>query len=150
MLKTFLNNTGYVCLKLVKDGKRISVLLHRVVAEHFQPNPENKPEVNHKDGNKLHNAASNLDWVTSAENKAHARENGLWEYNKPTTGIKIGKSSQYHNVAWDKSRNRWTATVRHDGKNWFPKRFVSEIEAAKHVNWIIDELSLTDRLRNIV
>lgn len=150
VMKTYLNNNGYVCLKLVKEGKRTSVLLHRVVAEQFMPNPDNKPEVNHEDGNKENCALSNLSWMTSAENKAHARENGLWEYNKPSTGKKLGNSSQFHNVIWDSSRNKWIGVVRHNSKNHFQKRFDNEIDAAKHVNWILDELGLTDRVRNIV
>lgn len=150
VMKTYLNNNGYVCLKLVKEGRRQSVLLHRVVAEHFHPNPENKPEVNHDNGNKLNCAAVNLEWMTSAENKAHARNTGLWEHNRPSTGIKLGKSSSYHNVIWDKSREKWIGVVRHNSKNWHPKRFYTEVEAAKHVNWILDELGLIDRTRNIV
>ena len=150
VLKTYLNNNGYVCLKLVNENGRKSVLLHRIVADHFLPNPDNKPEVNHDDGNKLNCAVANLEWMTSAENKLHAKESGLWEYNKPSTGIKLGNSSQYHNVLWDKSRNKWVGVVRHNSKNHFPKRFDNEVDAAKHVNWILDELELTDRARNIV
>lgn len=150
VMKTYTNNNGYTCLKLVKEGVRTSVLLHRVVAEHFLLNPDNKPEVNHEDGNKANCAASNLSWMTSAENKAHAKANGLWSYNKPSTGIKIGNSSQFHNVIWDKARNKWMGVVRHNSKNHFQKRFDTELEAAKHVNWILDELGLKDRARNDV
>jgi hypothetical protein len=52
-------------------------LLHRLIAKAFIPNPENKPEVNHKDGNCAHNWSANLEWATAEENKQHAVENGL-------------------------------------------------------------------------
>lgn len=66
--------SGY---QLVVIGKE-TWSIHRIVATTFVPNPENKPEVNHIDGNKQNNAASNLEWVTRAENVQHAVEHGLF------------------------------------------------------------------------
>ena len=51
--------------------------IHRFVANAFIPNPDRLPEVNHKDGNKMNNSASNLEWVTSSENSKHAHAMGL-------------------------------------------------------------------------
>jgi len=59
------------------DGVASSLYLHRIVAEAFIPNPENKPEVNHKDGNKLNNKLDNLEWATRSENTIHMYEMGL-------------------------------------------------------------------------
>ena len=149
-LKTFINNSGYVCIKLTNGGVKKHRLIHRLVADLFIENPDDKREVNHIDGNKLNNNVCNLEWVTSSENKAHAKAEGLWVYNKPKTGIKIGNTSKYHNVTWDRARKKWKASVFHNNKPHKQKRFETEEEAALHVNWILDELKLTDRPRNVI
>lgn len=64
-----------VCLS--KENKFESVSVHRLVAKHFIENPENKAYVNHIDGNKFNNEASNLEWTTPSENKLHAVKNGF-------------------------------------------------------------------------
>ena len=149
-LKSYINNSGYECIKFTNGGVRKHRLIHRLVAEAFVSNPDNKKEVNHIDGNKLNNNAYNLEWVTSSENKQHAIATGLKVYNLPSLGLKLSSTSKYHNVGYDKSRNKWIASVRHNGKSYFQKRFVTEEEAALHVNWILDELNLSDRPRNII
>lgn len=53
--------------------------VHRLVAETYIDNKESKPEINHKDGNKQNNNVSNLEWVTSKENKTHAWRKGLYK-----------------------------------------------------------------------
>lgn len=72
--KAYVNPCHGYCQVPIKtlDGKVTTRRLHRVVAEAFIPNPENKPEVNHIDGNKENNKVSNLEWVTSSENHLHA------------------------------------------------------------------------------
>lgn len=64
-------------VRLTKKGKSREHKVHRLVALAFIPNPENKPEVNHIDGNPMFNNVSNLEWVTSKENSIHALETGL-------------------------------------------------------------------------
>lgn len=71
LVPTELESTGYVKvrIKLILGTRWFS--LHRVVAAYFCENPENKDQVNHIDGNKENNAASNLEWVTNTENQRH-------------------------------------------------------------------------------
>lgn len=70
-LQLSLDKYRYKQVILVKNGVRKRHLLHRMVAQEFIPNPENKPQVNHIDENKTNNTVSNLEWVTSKENINH-------------------------------------------------------------------------------
>ena len=72
-LTQIVNNRGYYSVRV--NGK--TKMVHRLVAEAFIENVHNKPFVNHKDGNKLNNDYSNLEWVTNQENIQHAHDNGL-------------------------------------------------------------------------
>lgn len=67
----------YMQVGLMKEKKQRTHNLHRLVAIAFIPNPENKPEVNHLDGDKTNNHVSNLSWVTRKEQMEHASETGL-------------------------------------------------------------------------
>lgn len=68
---------GYLCVNLHKDSKSKEFSIHRLVAFAFVPNPSNKPDVNHNDGNKQNNYPENLEWVTNLENIQHAVRTGL-------------------------------------------------------------------------
>ena len=63
-----LNNNGYSCVKLCKNGKAKKEYIHRLVATAFIPNPENKPQINHKDEVKINNVVENLEWCSAQEN----------------------------------------------------------------------------------
>jgi HNH endonuclease/NUMOD4 motif len=84
ILKQSGNNKGYARVSLSNGAKNHPTILfpHRAVAKFFIPNPENKPQVNHKDGNKLNSKKDNLEWVTAKENTNHAIETGLADYKK--------------------------------------------------------------------
>lgn len=71
LLKQRDRNNGYMCVDMKYKNYRLTPLVHRLVAEAFIPNPENKKFVNHIDGNKYNNCVNNLEWVTKSENSKH-------------------------------------------------------------------------------
>lgn len=78
-LKEEIDSHGYHRVKITFDGRKDNrlVSVHRLVASAFISNPENKPDVNHIDGNKSNNNVSNLEWCTKSENIQHAINHGL-------------------------------------------------------------------------
>ena len=77
ILKQDVNKFGYHIVTLSKNGKTKRFSVHRLVSLSFILNHENKPEVNHIDGNKTNNHYTNLEWFTSSENQIHAFKLGL-------------------------------------------------------------------------
>lgn len=67
----------YLKVKLYKDGSHRTLVVHRLVAKAFIPNPENKPQVNHINGDRTDNSVTNLEWCTASENQKHAFRTGL-------------------------------------------------------------------------
>lgn len=88
-LKLGEDKDGYLRLNLIIDRKRKTVHVHTLVAELFIPNTENKPQVNHKDGNKKNNCVENLEWCTARENISHAHRAGL--HNGVCSSVTISK-----------------------------------------------------------
>ena len=76
ILKFGKNQKGYLLTTLCKDGTQKTFKVHRLVAEAFIPNPDNKPECDHKDKDKTNNCVSNLWWVSTEENWEHGTQNG--------------------------------------------------------------------------
>ena len=77
LLRQQKNHRGYLRVKLKLNGKERAFSAHRLVAQAFLPNLENKPQVNHLNGIKYDNNVCNLEWCTQAENIEHAFANGL-------------------------------------------------------------------------
>lgn len=75
ILKPYKNHDGYLMIDLRSPGKRKSISVHRLVAQAFIPNPDNLPEVNHKDENKTNNYVDNLEWCTTEYNCNYGTRN---------------------------------------------------------------------------
>ena len=80
---------GYLTIDAKKNGTSKNLKVHRLVAEAFIPNPENKPVVNHIDGNKHNNRAENLEWCSVAENNNHAAKHGLTSHGEKNKFAKL-------------------------------------------------------------
>lgn len=96
ILKQVISKTGYFIFATKiggRGGKNVCFKVHRLIANAFIDNPENKPFVNHIDGNKLNNAIENLEWVTAKENSRHAVDTGLLKtlkgFDNPNTKLTL-------------------------------------------------------------
>ncbi len=105
--------TGYKVISLWKKNVLKTCTIHRLVALHFIPNPENKPQVNHIKGNKLDCRWFMLEWCTNKENCLHAKKFGLLNIAK---GEKAGKSKLSETQVLEIRKQPSTKTLRELGK----------------------------------
>ena len=89
LLKPYLMKIGYHQITLAKKGKQEKFYIHRLVADAFVPNPENKPEVNHVDGNKANSHFSNLERATHQENIQHGFDTKLCTSGEDRSSAKL-------------------------------------------------------------
>jgi hypothetical protein len=114
IIQSRINNRGYMELRLSKNGIAKSKFSHILTAIAFVPNPDNKPEVNHLDGDKLNNHYTNFSWVTHSENIQHAYDTGLIK--KKTTPVidictgmefsSIKKAAEFNNFKYSTCKNQ--------------------------------------------
>jgi hypothetical protein len=101
---------GYKSVTLYADGKKKPIKIYRLVAEAFIPNTQNKPVVNHIDGIKTNDDYTNLEWVTIAENVAHAVRTGLWTHpenaGRPKQPIEVYDAKNGNLISVHESINR--------------------------------------------
>jgi hypothetical protein len=93
-----LKPNGYVYAEFNVMGKISYIRVHRIIAETFIPNPENKEQVNHIDGDKSNNHISNLEWVTQSENALHAIKTGLQKYQYDVFKITTPTGTSYFKI----------------------------------------------------
>ena len=131
-VQPYINNKGYICVNLYKEGKCYKRQVHRLIAAAFIDNPSNLPEVTHIDGNPKNNTITNLEWCTHQYNIQHAWDNNLFKNHHACASVKRkGSTSKYHGVSWSAERKRWCVCVGYNRKHYGLGRFEDEIEAAK-------------------
>lgn len=114
------HHTGYQFVHLCKDKKAHIRMIHVLVAKAFVANPEGKRIVNHLDGNKKNNVASNLEWATYKENTAHAIKIGI--HNPHENNVPKGKDN-YHSKP----------VLQFTKEGEFVKRWDCMSDAARHI-----------------
>ncbi len=119
-LCSWVDTVGY-CQVYLKDeeGKKHSKRIHRLVALAFIPNPDNLPQVNHKDLDKLNNSLDNLEWVTNSRNTQHGYDEGAYKFHSRSHPINVyTKSGEFvctyksiRSMCEDLKINRKTVTM---------------------------------------
>lgn len=127
-LSPFPDKKGY----LQVDLRKRSIKVHRIVAETFIPNPENKQQINHIDGNKSNNRVENLEWCTQSENQKHAYKNGLKPKSVARSKTKEVKDllNKYRNESNEKRKTPVIATNIATGEKY---QFESQSEASRQL-----------------
>lgn len=138
-----ISRSGYRITTLCKHNKMHTLSIHQAVAQAFIPDFIKGTELNHIDGNKLNNNVTNLEVSNPSHNQLHAVRTGL----TPKQGV-----SKYNNVTYvrnPKAVSKWAASIRHNGNSSYGwKTFKLEEDAARHVDFILDSIGDTERLRN--
>ena len=114
-LKTNISKTGYHRVGLRLNGVQKMWLVHRLVATAFIPNPNNYPQINHKDGDKSNNKISNLEWCDQSQNTLHAYNTGLmspWNKALPVGGGEDNNNSKLTRNSVMEIRNNTTDSYR--------------------------------------
>lgn len=131
------NGTYNMVLLLSDAGQTKNLYVHRLVAQAFLNNPDNKRCVDHIDGNKYNNNVTNLRWSTPSENQANR---------KPS----LFTSSDYKGVSLHKPSGKWLVHINIDRKCTHIGLYDDEIEAAKAYNsWAVISFGEFARLNNV-
>ena len=130
--KQQLNKKGYLAIDLSVKSKQVRKLVHRLVAEAFIPNPDNKEQVNHIDGNKQNNSVDNLEWSTNEENAIHANKHMLKDKTRRAKEVEqydkegnlIGTYRSLYNTAKEVNGDAYKISLVCKGKRNFHKNCI--------------------------
>jgi uncharacterized coiled-coil DUF342 family protein len=117
MLKPFIDVNGYKVVKLFVACKGLNQKIHRLVAQTHIPNPNNKPNIDHIDNNKLNNNITNLRWCSSSQNNMNS-------------SLRIDNTSSVKGVSFYKRANKWRARVNYN-KSEYHLGLFNTLEEAK-------------------
>ena len=118
----FALSRGYPMVTVIKDKKRRQCPIHRLVALHFLPNPEQKPQVDHINGDRKDNTLKNLRWVTHAEQMLNRKG--------------FCATSSYKGVSWHVPSKKWVVHIARDGKAYHCGLYKCEEDACTVYNEI--------------
>lgn len=129
ILKQQRTNKGYLRVTFSMDGKTVTRKVHRIIAQTFIPNPDNLPQVNHKDCDRTNNSVDNLEWCTASYNRQYTEKHGralrrsLWAVNLKTQEVSWFQSqheaSQVIGVSCGGVNNVLKGRRNHTGGYWF-------------------------------
>lgn len=116
ILKQQITKKGYKSIRILFERKKYSLVVHRLVAKAFIPNPNNLPQVNHKDEVKTNNNVENLEWCNN-------------RYNSHYSKINLNSTSKYIGIHFVKKYNKWCSQIHIEGITYTLGFFKEEIYA---------------------
>ena len=124
LINRALLSSGYCVSSLRKDNKRKNIRFHRIIAQTFIPNPENKPTVNHKDKNRQNNHVDNLEWATQAEQNAHQLKNKIKKRGNFITNSTTDLSNIDANEIWKPVKGFEKYQISNYGRVKYPVKYI--------------------------
>lgn len=129
ILKQQITKKGYKSIRILFERKKYSLVVHRLVAKAFIPNPNNLPQVNHKDEVKTNNNVENLEWCNN-------------RYNSHYSKINLNSTSKYIGVHFVEKYNKWCSQIKIDGLTYSLGYFKVEDEAKKTYDKALSDWNL--------
>lgn len=130
------HDQGYRTVRLYKEGKVNKKYVHRLVAQAFLSNPNNRSEVNHIDNNRTNNHYTNLEWTTRKENVQHAIDNGSKQGLRSDDVVKIYIDIHYNDLSISEVADKYKVS----------KKIISSIKNKRSYKDILDKISIEKKI----